>query len=155
MSVALEIRAARVEDIASVMVLERAVEGAPHWSEQEYAAMLTPCEGVVVRRRLIVADRDSTLIGFAVAKVIGDVGELESVAVAAGERRNGVGLALCEAAIEWCRGQQVEAVELEVRSKNEAAAALYKELGFTDAGVRKAYYRDPVDDAVLMTKVCR
>jgi ribosomal-protein-alanine N-acetyltransferase len=126
--------------------------------EAEYASM-TGNAVSSVRRLLVVAEqRDGAsieLVGFAVGKVIGRagsaLGELESVAVAASARRSGVGRALCEAVIDWCGEQGVEAVELEVRSKSEGAAALYRGLGFVAVGLRKRYYRDPEDDAILMS----
>lgn len=151
MSLSVEVRPARPEDVATVVVLERAVAGAPHWAEREYTAMLEQGEGAGIRRRLIVAERGGGLVGFAVAKVIGDVGEVESVAVAAAARRNGVGRALCEAVIEWCRDERAGTVELEVRAGNDDAIGLYRKLGFAVVGRRKGYYREPVEDALLMS----
>jgi ribosomal-protein-alanine N-acetyltransferase len=140
--------------LKAVLELERSVVGAPHWSEKEYRAMLAGAAGEGLRRCLLVAEHDGELVGFAVGKVIG-VGEsaqaeLESVAVGGGTRRLGVGKALCEAVFAWCRKEGTSEVELEVRSANIAALALYAKLGFTVQGVRNGYYRDPSDDAVLM-----
>lgn len=155
-AVGVRVREARHKDIHAVVALERAVEEAPHWAEDEYAGML---DGMGVRRRLVVAERDGRLLGFAVGKVVGieggAVGELESVAVAHDARRGGVGKALCEAVLDWCGEQSAGVVELEVRSGSEGAIALYRSLGFVSVGLRKRYYRDPVDDAVLMNRVIR
>jgi len=153
-----EIRPARREDISAVVALEREMTDAPHWAEAEYAAMVDECAGGLVRRLLVIAESgDRELIGFAVGKVAGAgaeaFGELESVAVTTRARRAGVGRTLCEAVVEWCRQQGAHAVELEVRSKNEAAFALYRRLGFEAVGLRRSYYRDPVDDAILMSWV--
>ncbi len=92
------------------------------------------------------------MLGFAVGKVLGAVrrGELESVAVDAAARRGGVGKALCEAVVAWCRGQGVQEMELEVRAGSAGASALYEGLGFVVVGRRAEYYRDPVEDATLM-----
>ena len=62
----------------------------------------------------------------------------------------GWGGRLCGAVIEWCREQGAAAVELEVRAASEGAIALYRGLGFVAVGRRPGYYREPVDDAVLM-----
>jgi ribosomal-protein-alanine N-acetyltransferase len=135
-------------DFAGVMALERAIPEAPHWGEAEYAAATGG--GGYVRRRLFVAEADGVVIGFAVGKVVGDIAELESVAVDLLMRRGGVGRALCEAVIAWCRRERATAVELEVRAASSGAMGLYRSLRFVPVGQRPRYYSGPVDDAVLM-----
>jgi ribosomal-protein-alanine N-acetyltransferase len=147
------IRLADAVDLEGVIELERGLAEAPHWAEAEYAAMLFPAVGGM-RRCLYVAESEFGLIGFAVGKVI-DMGsersaELESVAVAASARRIGVGRALCEAVLEWCRAEGASTIELEVRATSVGAIALYSGLGFVVEGRRPGYYRVPTDDAVLM-----
>ncbi len=101
-----------------------------------------------------VAEADGELLGFAVGKVIlstaEGVGEIESVAVGGAARRRGVGRALCETLVGWCREQGVGVIELEVRAGSDGAIALYEGLGFVVVGRRGGYYRDPDEDAVLM-----
>ena len=148
------IRAAKLEDLGAVLKLERSVAEAPHWVEGEYAAMLGDQAGEGVRRCLLVAENGKGMVGFAVGKVIGlgesAVAELESVVVAVGARRKGVGRALCEDVFAWCRLEGAGEVELEVRSASTGAVGLYERLGFRVEGMRKGYYREPYDDAVLM-----
>jgi ribosomal-protein-alanine N-acetyltransferase len=150
------VRVAEVTDLAGVVALERVIAEAPHWAEAEYAAMVRADRTVdgAVRRCFFVAETEGRLLGFAVGKVIGlngeGVGELESVAVKAWARRGGVGKALCAAVADWCRGQGVTALELEVRAGSGGAIALYAGLGFVVAGRRVGYYRDPAEDALLM-----
>jgi [ribosomal protein S18]-alanine N-acetyltransferase len=144
------VRVARREDVGEVVALEREVVEAPHWAEGEYVGIVDGAGGAV-RRYLLVAERGEVLVGFAVGKVIAGVGgELESVAVAAGKRRAGVGRALCEGVISWCRAEGAAEVELEVRSASRGPISLYESLGFVRVGLRKGYYREPVDDAILM-----
>lgn len=120
--------------------------------------MTTEDSGGRLRRCLFVAEEgageERRVIGFAAGRAVdaaGEVvGELENVAVAEEVRRGGTGEALCEAVIEWCKAAGAGGVELEVRSKNAVAIALYRRLGFVEEGRRRAYYREPVDDAVLM-----
>ena len=160
------VRVAEVADLAGVVALERAIAEAPHWADAEYAAIVDSDKANAdkadagrtvdgaVRRCLFVAEAEARLLGFAVGKVIGSgadgVAELESVAVDEAVRRMGVGRALCEAVVAWCRVQGAAAVELEVRAGSGGAIALYSGLGFVAGGLRGGYYRDPVEDAVWM-----
>lgn len=150
----LRIRLAQGNDVGAVIALERMISTAPHWAEREYAGIVGADQSGSVRRCLLVANEGMNLVGFAVGKVIGTGGEaiaaLESVVVAETARRKGVGRALCEAVIAWCGVNGAGGMELEVRSANEAAIALYRRLGFVEAGRRKGYYSEPKDDAVLM-----
>jgi len=153
------IRTARQGDLEEVFRLERTTPEAPHWSREEYAALIGPAVEGAVRRCLLVAEaledggpRD--VVGFAVGKIIEvgtePLGELESVLVAQTFRRAGIGRALCLGVLEWCRERGSCSVELEVRSRNESARTLYAALGFVEEGLRRGYYQDPPDDAVLM-----
>jgi [ribosomal protein S18]-alanine N-acetyltransferase len=150
------VRVAGAADVAGVVALERMIAEAPHWAVGEYAAMVGADGEVdgVVRRCFLVAEAEGRLLGFAVGKVIGSrgegVAELESVAVEASARRGGVGKALCAAVADWGRGHGVTALELEVRAGSGGAIALYAGLGFVVAGRRVGYYREPLEDAVLM-----
>jgi ribosomal-protein-alanine N-acetyltransferase len=143
-------------DLVGVMRLEREIAEAPHWTAEEYAAIVQTY-GVAngaVRRQLFVAEVEARLLGFAVGKVLVSeavsLGELESVAVGVSTRRSGVGRMLCEAVIRWCVERGATEVELEVRARSTGAIALYKGLGFVAVGERAGYYRDPVEDALLM-----
>jgi RimJ/RimL family protein N-acetyltransferase len=73
--------------------------------------------------------------------------------VAAGWRRQGIGRALLEAAVEWARGAGVRKLELHVFPHNEAAIKLYEQFGFEREGYRKQHYRRSTGDyvdAILM-----
>lgn len=154
MNVEFQVRAARASDLPAVVALERSIAEAPHWAEAEYAGILGADAGASVRRCLLVAEREGHIVGFAVGKVIGSgtdtVAELESVVVAEQARRTGIGRALLERVLAWCGEMRAAEMELEVRSENSAAIALYRRMGFVEVGLRKRYYRAPVDDAVLM-----
>lgn len=142
------VRAAAVEDIEAVLRVERGAVEAPHWGEAEYCAALD--DEAAVRRCLMVGEVEGRVVGFAVGKVAAGVGELESVAVAGEARRQGVGRALCVAVMEWCRARGVGTMELEVRAGSIGAIGLYEGLGFVGVGRRREYYREPVEDALLM-----
>lgn len=148
------VRAGCEEDLDPVMVLERGTPEAPHWTRSEYAAIFDAVSpGIDIRRQMFVASREGEILGFAVGVVWGgegDRGELESVVVAASERRQGLGRLLCGMVLDWCRGLGARDVELEVRAASEGATALYRSLGFVSVGLRRRYYTHPGDDALLM-----
>jgi ribosomal-protein-alanine N-acetyltransferase len=147
---------ARAEDVDAIVAMERTIAEAPHWERAEYATMVDADRGVdgAVGRCLMIAEAEGGLLGFAVGKMIGSgskgMVELESVAVDLVVRRGGVGRALCNAVIDWCRWRGAEVMELEVRAGSIGAVALYGGLGFVVVGRRKGYYREPVEDALLM-----
>ena len=65
-------------------------------------------------------------------------------------RQKGIGRALTTALLQHCRDQGVRQVFLEVRAGNEAALALYRDLGFKIIDRRRRYYRNPEEDAAIM-----
>ncbi len=77
---------------------------------------------------------------------------IDKVCVAPDCRRQGIAEALVGYLMEYARKQQAEFITLEVRAGNEPAIALYAKLGFASVGVRKNFYSDPKEDALLMTK---
>jgi putative acetyltransferase len=106
---------------------------------------------------VLVAERqDGTLVGrlsigrdpHPASTHVADVGLM----VAADARRQGVGTALLQAAIDWARGAGVRKIELHVFPWNEAAIKLYEAFGFEREGFRKGHYRRGSDyvDAILM-----
>jgi RimJ/RimL family protein N-acetyltransferase len=105
---------------------------------------------------LVAEDEDGTLVGrlsvgrdpHPASTHVADVGLM----VARGARRQGVGRALLEAAVDWARGADVRKLELHVFPWNEAAIALYEAFGFEREGYRKGHYRRGGEyvDAILM-----
>jgi [ribosomal protein S18]-alanine N-acetyltransferase len=150
------VRRGNAADLQAIVAVEREVAEAPHWVDYEYAAILSTdgeVEGLV-RRRLFVGEADGKLLGFAVGKVLasgGDcVAELESVVVVRAARRIGIGRVLCGEVVSWSKDQTAVALELEVRAGSIGAIALYSSMGFVVVGRRRDYYREPVEDALLM-----
>jgi [ribosomal protein S18]-alanine N-acetyltransferase len=99
--------------------------------------------------------RDSTtdvLLGFTVAWHVMDEGELANLAVAPQCRRRGIGRALLEAVTIDALGRGTSRLYLEVRESNLAARQLYADAGFEEVGRRKQYYRQPVEDALILRR---
>lgn len=95
---------------------------------------------------------DGTILGYAGLTVVLDEGYINNVAVRAEYRRHGVASALLDVFIRFAQANALAFLTLEVRASNAAAIALYRKHGFERAGVRKNYYEDPREDAVLMTR---
>jgi ribosomal-protein-alanine N-acetyltransferase len=93
------------------------------------------------------------VLGYVVAWFVLDEGEIANIAVDPNERGKGFGSALLDAALAVAGHRAVRTVYLEVRASNHQARALYDSRGFTEVGRRKAYYRRPVEDAVVLRRI--
>ena len=105
---------------------------------------------------MLVARIDSTfheyeLAGFIVARTIADELHVNNVAVRHEFRGRGIGSMLLQTSLEEGRKRKARVAQLEVRAGNEAAQKLYRRCGFEVVGRRRSYYREPVEDALLMS----
>jgi len=142
--------------------LERVNPGAAHWSEQQYENMFkieagaSLCEhfALVVDAEPVAtgeggAPEPQGLPGFLVAQRVDREWELQNLVVAEEARRRGVGTLLISELIKRARAQQGSGIFLEVRESNQSARAFYKNQAFEEIGVRKGYYSNPTEDAIL------
>ncbi|HWF13105.1 MAG TPA: ribosomal protein S18-alanine N-acetyltransferase [Candidatus Acidoferrales bacterium] len=97
-----------------------------------------------------VAERDGRVVGFLAGRPAADEFEILNLAVGTEFRRKGIASQLIQTAIDTARSARVANIFLEVRASNEAGIALYRSLDFQPCGQRKNYYRDPIEDAVLL-----
>jgi len=106
--------------------------------------------------RFLVAEEGggtaSQLVGYVVALVMGDEGEIADIAVAPSARRAGVGRVLLSRVEDEMARCGVRALYLEVRESNRAALGLYAARGFEAVGRRRGYYRHPVEDALVLKR---
>ena len=84
-------------------------------------------------------------------KAVAGEWEIENVVVAAEFLRRGIANELVRELIQRAKNDNASAILLEVRESNLPARGLYEKNGFREAGRRRAYYRDPVEDAILYT----
>ena len=98
----------------------------------------------------LVAAAEETVVGFGCILLAAGEGELVDIAVLPAYRKKGLGQMLMTALLTQAREQGTENLYLEVRQSNTPARNLYEKNGFTAIGIRKKYYREPVEDAVLM-----
>jgi ribosomal-protein-alanine N-acetyltransferase len=142
------IRLATTADIPSMMMLEKHAATAGHWSREQYDVAFKP---ELPRRKslALVVERDRAVIAFLVARAIDSEWEIENVAVAGPSRRRGLGTRLVGEFIARAQKQGAKAVFLEVRESNKAARMLYEKWEFVESGLRKQYYHDPAENAVV------
>ena len=79
-------------------------------------------------------------------------GQITNIATHPDYRRCGCGKAITQALLQAAKESGAEEVSLEVRASNAGAIALYEGLGFETAGVRKGFYQNPREDALVMIK---
>lgn len=144
------LRPAEVSDLKRLLALVEDCPGAPRWAPATWRQVLAfPAAGV--ERIVLIAESVDEFIGFGVLGRAGEEAEIESLAVSAPWRRRGIARRLCADLLGWAHAQGARHVSLEVRLSNTAALALYESLGFHEVAVRRGYYRDPKEDALVMT----
>ena len=144
----MRIRTMTEADLDAVLAIAAALPSAPHWPREAYEAALE--SGAWPQRVALVAESAGSVVGFAVAVLVAGEGEIESIAVAPGWQRRGMGMALLRELQRALAAEGALAIVLEVRESNRVAARLYAQAGFREVGRRDGYYRDPIEDAVLM-----
>ena len=131
--------------VAAVAALEKLCFADP-WSLSSIASELNNPLAL-----WLVAVEDGDLIGYIGSQSVMGESDMMNVAVHPDHRRKGVGemlvLALCEA----LSGENTS-LALEVRSSNAPAISLYEKLGFVQVGLRRNYYRNPKEDALILRK---
>jgi ribosomal-protein-alanine N-acetyltransferase len=100
--------------------------------------------------RYVVAIKDNLVIGYGGIWLILDEGHITNIAVHPEYRGVGAGDMIVEALVELCKLEGIYSMTLEVRKSNLVAQSLYKKHGFIEEGVRKNYYADSHEDAVIM-----
>jgi ribosomal-protein-alanine N-acetyltransferase len=131
-------------DISKIARLEKESFSDP-WSEKSIADLVAS-DSVVS----FVAKDGDELFGYIIVRIIAPEGELYRIAVDKSMRQRGIGYKLIKNTVDHLLPLGLETLFLEVRSQNEAAISLYKSYGFTQIGLRRNYYKDPTDDAIIM-----
>ena len=140
-------------DLLEVVAIEEA-SGLSLWGWDAYRAELDRPESImlVARRRASRAAADSLLCGFIAARVQAGEMHVNNIGVRESERRRGVGGALMARALRIGAQYGAFAALLEVRAGNAAAQALYRAHGFVVTGQRRGYYKEPREDALVMSR---
>lgn len=140
----LSIEPFRPEDLDAIMEIEDSSFTAP-WSRKSYEE-LWPQESI----DFWVARQGGKLVGYYLVQTSGLEQELHTFAVDPDRRGRGIGRSMMKHMLERARGRGVEYIYLQVRPSNQEAKELYKSLGFVGIGMRRNYYRDNFEDALVM-----
>ena len=144
-AIGVAIRRLAMMDVPAVLAILQASPEAAAWSQESLLQFAS------VAPAAWVADLDGVPAGFLIGRIAADESEILNMAVAHAHRRSGIGSKLLESALEFSRVAGSARAYLEVRASNGPAIALYSRHGFTACGRRAGYYRDPVDDALLLS----
>ena len=119
----------------------------PPWSEQAFRESFG-----LEHTILLAAIQDGQVAGYCVCYQSFEEGEITNVAVKKELRGQGIAGKLLEKLCSYGKERGLERYILEVRAGNEPAIHLYERSGFTRVGIRKGFYEQPVEDAVIMVK---
>ena len=142
------IREMTLDDLEQVMVIENENFSVP-WTETGFFSFLLRQDTL-----FLVAEEDGRVVGYCGAVLVPDEGDVTNVAVAGSCQGRGIGRELVKELTARSAAAGVARLYLEVRRSNERALRLYRGLGFEQTGIRKNYYEEPVEDAVLMCRSC-
>ena len=142
----IKIEKMQFKDIPQVMELEKQ-SSLECWTANGYQESLSN-----TNYNILVAKSEGKVVGFLSMYVVGDEGYICNIAVDSIFRNCGIGTFLAEKTIEYSKYEKLKFLSLEVRESNAVAIKFYKKLGFVNLGMRKAFYSNPTENAVIMTK---
>lgn len=134
-------------DIDQVCEIENLSFAIP-WSRESFESELSQNN----LARYIVAKVNGKVVAYGGMWIILDEGHITNIAVHPDYRGQKIGEKLVEALLREAKESNAERITLEVRASNDAARKLYQKQGFTDGGIRKGYYGDNREDAIIMWK---
>ena len=132
--------------MAQVAGLEKLCFSDP-WSENSIASEL--CNSLSM---WLVAETDGIVVGYVGSQTVMDETDMMNIAVHPECRRQGVAAALVNALIASLKDAGSHSLTLEVRASNAPARARYDMLGFQQVGLRRNYYHNPKEDALILRK---
>ena len=141
-------RAATPADVPTIAEIERTSFGDP-WSVETFRDLLRLSQAIFL---VATEGPPESVCGYVIAAVVADEAEVLNLAVAPRARRRGLGGKLLDAGLGIIRERGGREVFLEVRESNAPAIALYSSRGFAALSRRARYYRNPVEDALVLRR---
>jgi ribosomal-protein-alanine N-acetyltransferase len=148
-AVAIEIRVLELSDLTAIEAIEQKAYPTP-WSRSMFASELAKPTSICLG-----AFEGQELVGYVINSRYVDAWHVMNVAVDPDHQRRGVATALLERLFEVTRDDERRGYTLEVRVSNEDAIGLYEKLGFEARGIRRGYYTDNREDALIMWRDSR
>ena len=145
MNESITVRPMVMTDVDGVMAVEHDSFLTP-WSRSAFEEELAQNR----LARYIVAVENGEIVGYAGTWLVINEAHVTNVAISDQRRREGIGRLLMQKLMELARDNDMESMTLEVRVSNAAARHLYEQLGFVEAGIRKNYYSETKEDALIL-----
>ena len=142
---AVTVRAVTEADIPAIAVLEALCFSSP-WRTRALCDTLSSPHA-----RMFCAELDGTVIAYGGCYLLGDDADITNIATHPDYRRRGAAAAILRTLTSCAADCGMQAIHLEVRASNVPAITLYEGFGFSFDGIRKNYYKNPTENAVLMT----
>jgi [ribosomal protein S18]-alanine N-acetyltransferase len=146
--VSLELRPLELRDLSAIEEIERRSYPTP-WSRSMFASELAKPSSICLGA---FDPETAKLIGYLIISRYVDAWHVMNVAVAPDQRRRGIASALLTRLFELTESDGRRGYTLEVRVSNAGAITLYERLGFRSTGIRRGYYTDNREDALIMWK---
>ncbi len=143
-------RSMKIEDVEAVHKVELSAFSDP-WSLSAFKSEMKN----KLAKYIVAEDEEGNIVGYIGVWYIIDEAHINNVAVHKDYRGKHIGSMLMEYLIDRCREDSINSITLEVRKSNEIAQNLYKKYGFIPGGIRKEYYSDNREDAIIMWKQVR
>ncbi len=144
----LSVRPFKLGDEKVIAEIERECFESP-WSEN---AVLSSIDSGDV---FLTLEEGFEVIGYVGLKSVLDEGYINNIAIKKEHRRKGGATLLLKSLIEKAKQMDLAFISLEVRVSNQNAISLYEKFGFENKGIRKNFYENPKEDAIIMTKTMR
>ena len=140
------VRKALPEDAAAVYEIEALISRHP-WTEEQIREEILFPQGYTC-----VSEENGRITGFAIMQTAAEFAHLNELGVLPGYRRRGSARKIFDDLFRECSDRGCDTMSLEVRCSNLPARTLYGLLGFRQEGMRKGFYRDPDENALVLVK---
>ena len=142
----MKIRFMEEQDIEQVYKIEVSTFSKP-WSKDDFQKSIQNPDHIYM-----VAEESGTIVGYCGMWCIAGEGQITNVAVAKEFRGKGIARELFPSFLQQGYENNIQEFTLEVRISNQPAIGLYEKYGFKNEGIRKNFYENPTEDAIIMWK---